>query len=689
MPREEVRIDITAQDNASTIIQKILRQLDALRERTGYSARRYSRFMKAFEAGIKPPDLLRKGFSIRDLLALQKHFEQTKKDVFKQMERLEKAGKIDTQMYRDLVERYRTITKAQNILNKAVDEYVKILKQRYVNERNVIKTAQQYEREMTKLAERVREQRNRELLEMNRDFVRQWEQRQRWLKEQEKLAEERRISTRLQRLSRSFRRAAFNVVWSTLSILGVVWSLDAALRFSIDPLQRYVEQLSNWETIAFNVATWMAIAKREGLDISKLTGGKDTQEYLKELTDTAQLLKATFGSLDTVILMFLNNVINRTPDLKDKIVSTFQKIIDVLSRKDVIESMGNFIRGILTGIDTIIGKLPQLIQFFDQFLSVTMNALATAIKPLGSVIPGINELSNQISKASSGFEKFGIVIGSLATIMPILAPILTFFQFLLSTIQLIVFNISLLFKGLGDIGGKLGKIKPLQKFFDKVKQKVVDAFLGGLGRVVRREKLGRIFDTFKTKWVGKVVDFVKEGLKKFKTDKKAMATLSDLVGGGIASGIKKAFGKKEVKETLSNSVWSGITGGIKKAFRYIVSVIVGAFVAAYNRLREVFRRAIAKLGGIRFALGRFFGRAGRVLERIPGGRILGRFAGTGLGTLFTLLMLPEPVRAPEYKNVNITQYIHIDKIEKEADEDRFVRKLYNQTLYNYTSSGWY
>jgi len=318
-------------------------------------------------------------------------------------------------------------------------------------------------------------------------------------RQREELPLMQRIAERSRKMSRSFRRAASNMVWASLSMLGVNWSLQSLLASTVDPIRQNVNALSDYANAAFRVATWLSIARREGVDVSAILGDKSISDFSKDMVDVSLLLKATFGSLQELMLAFFTRVIKSTPKLEKSIKETFEVIAATFSDPKLIDKMGEFMDGLLTGVKALITHLPDLIDVFDKLIGFIMDLAAGFVSTFqGFGVPAIKAVADEILDAKSGVEKFGIAMGGLAALSPVLTPLITLFQSLFSVIQVAVFAVFGLLDALGALagfGGKGGILEDIlgvggaskaRAAWDAFKSKVLSAMYAGFKGFIDR-----------------------------------------------------------------------------------------------------------------------------------------------------------------------------------------------------------
>lgn len=282
----------------------------------------------------------------------------------------------------------------------------------------------------------------------------------------------------LKGLGKSFDLVAWRATWGALSLLGVIWSLQAVLTYTIEPLKQHVNALSDYSNSAFRVATWLAIAKREGLSFVK---DVNIQEAAKNMTDTALKLKATWGSLTEAFTLFLNKVLNTEvgegKTVLDYMNEAFEELWKFLQDSEVQEMFARFLKGVFEGIKEGIPKVKELLKWIDKTFNL---------------------------------ERIGRWIGLLGAIMPVLAPILSGFQAFLAILQSVFFVIGNIFGGLARLfilAKLLGRLRLLsfasaltkiRNLFTKIVSLVksviskLRSFISLLRRIPKRPPVGNI-----------------------------------------------------------------------------------------------------------------------------------------------------------------------------------------------------
>ena len=232
----------------------------------------------------------------------------------------------------------------------------------------------------------------------------------------------RKMETSLRSLSKTFRRAAVDMVWGTLSILGVVWSLEGFLNRTTQPLLNFANNISDVSGSARDLARWLAFAKKEGMDFAD---NIDISETVKDAVDVSSVMQATFGNLQSAITYFFTQVFSgeEGKQLLEEVKSTFNELIAFLTDEDTISAARTFIKSMVEGIREAIPILETLLEKF---------------KP---IIPVVGKFA-----------------GKLAVLMPIIAPLLVGLQSFGAISQIITFGVSLLTKTIGGLGGGLARL---------------------------------------------------------------------------------------------------------------------------------------------------------------------------------------------------------------------------------------
>ena len=585
MPKEVLEIEIRAKDNISAVAKKIQKQLENLR--VSASKERVGKFESALRAGVSPellPEVLG-GNQLKRLKALESLRRKYTKDTAIAVRELNKAFREgDQEKIKAMANAVRQYSNALRYLNRSYGYYTKQIARSAIEDRQISRFQ--------------------------------------------------RMRNRLDQLRATFRKAAADFVWASLSMLGVSWSLQAVLDSTVGQIRMNAEALADYSNAAFSVATWLAIAGRQGVDFAKLIGTEDVSKYTQEMTENSLLLKATFGSLREVMMVFFNEVLERTPGLKERIVEVFNKLLEVLGNERVIKAAGDFINGLLTGIETLLDKLPDVVSWFDKLFTIIMDSMAKLGVAIGEAlgIPAMKEVSQEILNAESGFEKFGVAVGSLAVVMPVLQPLLSFFQSFFSILQGVIFMVYILLKGLGGIGGLFGGGKgkitiPLG----------VKADAGLRSKVI--SKLTPIWEKLKSKVFMVIMTGALSGFKTFigilKNDPEAMTKLRGFI--------------ETIFTSLKNSpkIISSLAELIRKAF---VAALTGGFAGAKTRA----------IGYIETAGMGLLSQLGRIPAFFPFSPI----ARTAYDLARDLGVLP--------RNVNQNIYVNIGNVSSDMDVDRVV-----------------
>jgi len=415
MPDERITIEIQAIDEASKEIDKLISKMELLNEKA------LQPYREMYEKGIKAGVPTKKLFELfppeerlRIFLSLQRKYNQELQQMVDELSRLREG----TKRYKRLEDRIKEVSRYQKQLNSLIKVH----------------------------KERVEESGSR---------IQQ-------------------MSDRLGRLSRRMNKVALQFVWGALSILGITWSMQMVVKGTVGVINKYVNALDNWANAAYNVALWMALAKREGVDAAKIAGGSQ-KKAVEDIVKTSLLLKGTLGSVKEAFMLFLAETLLKYPGLVKKLKDTAKELIDFFANPDNQKKFGQFLSGLLSGIQAGIRLLPQLIDLTDKL----GNALAALSKPilsvLGIFVPGLRDVNKKLDKSKSGIEKLGVLIGALAALAPLLAPLMAVFQFMLSVLQGIVFFVSKLIEGLRWI---LSKAEDIGEVFGRIR--------GGLGGLMER-----------------------------------------------------------------------------------------------------------------------------------------------------------------------------------------------------------
>lgn len=417
MADERIILEIQAIDAASKEIDKVINRLRLLNDE---ALKPYKQFWeKGIKTGIAPETLAKmfpKRERLRILASLQAKYNEELSDTLAKMADLREG----TRRYQKLADKAKELARAQKSVERAI---------RYTSRETGISS---------------------------RRFGG--------------------LSERLGNLNRRMNNFALQFVWGALSILGVTWSMQMVLKGTLGVLDKYVGFLDKWSNAAYQVALWMALAKRQGIDVTKITG-ESPKKSIDELVKAGLLLKSTLGSVREAFALFFADVLMKSPKLQKELKTAAKEIVNLFSNKEVRRGFKEFLSGLLKGITWGIRELPHLIKLFDRLGNVLAMISSPIISFLGLFLPGFKELNKKLKHAHSGLEKLGILIGGLGALAPLLVPLLAIFQFLLSIIQAIIFFMS---KLIGAFKWIIDHAEAIKDALEGIAERIKGG-LGGLG----------------------------------------------------------------------------------------------------------------------------------------------------------------------------------------------------------------